>query len=235
MLQTLFEDTIKDTMAKHQDSPGLWFDTRSLLEDLSHSVIEKATVKHFQDGLVGMKFDEWQRNIFWSMTAVFGGAYQCAIRELRFMLEDATQSVYTDQTMRDVEIEAKIRSLQMIEDARMRGEKIIKKCDIHPNVKTGLKDLYMELSGYVHPSEYVTRESLTGMKFTYFYNEREFKECVEIHRSSYDGLIALLLSFFGADVTIHFLETASTNDRGSTVQEVLENLGFNLALTLSNS
>ncbi|TET07101.1 MAG: hypothetical protein E3J86_14105 [Candidatus Thorarchaeota archaeon] len=65
------------------------------------------------------RFLELLRSLRWHMTAVFSGAYESAIRDLRFVFEDMCQAVYLDQSFGHLEPEERYEKIRG--EDRLRG------------------------------------------------------------------------------------------------------------------
>lgn len=191
LLTSLFERQIVETYSKYPEEIEIWEDTIKILW-----AIDEAT-KSSTDNIVDLKIMEWQRNMLWAMTAVYGAAYEIAIRELRFLIEDVIQSLYIDIRMEDTPLSSKIKVLSILDDSRFSYYDVISKLrkDYVPDsVCNAAKKLYQELSGYVHPSEEVIRSSLEDGRFVYLFIEDIFQRCIALHKRTYDSVIVMIIS-----------------------------------------
>ncbi len=68
-----------------------------------------------------------------------------------------------------------------------------------------MKDLYRDLSGFVHPTREHVWKGVTGKKHFFVYYEQQFLKSLQWHKTVYDAVLALLLSQY-PDITNRFLE-----------------------------
>jgi hypothetical protein len=136
---------------------------------------EKFSTSHL---FVTRSNDDFIKIFLWIQNCVVSGAYHTAIRELRYLLEMMIQAYFLDSKHPKATIETKIEILKALEnlDRPITGGNFIDKTDLDNKKK--LKELYKELSGYIHPSaiEIQSQSQLYGIGF----DEELFNLCVEL-------------------------------------------------------
>ncbi|MFW9844756.1 MAG: hypothetical protein ACFFEV_09285 [Candidatus Thorarchaeota archaeon] len=147
-----------------------------------------------QNSLLLHRFIGWRRSLQWCSFSAYSGAYEAIARELRFILEDLAQALYIDQQLGDSQILAKVKTVSVLEDTRLRGTGLIKKLDIDSDTKKQIKDLYDELCGFVHPSADLVTKGLTQLNYIFMFNERQFKFLMDIYVKTCDLVLSVVLA-----------------------------------------
>jgi hypothetical protein len=148
------------------------------------------------------RFIELQRTITWQMIAVSCGAYESAIRDLRFILEDMCQAVYIDQSFGELEAEERYKKAQGKD--RLRGSKLICALDLPQDKENQFIKLYTELCDYAHPIYKVLMELFEDFKIAFFYNKEWFSNAQAFHNRTCDAILYLVLRLFPESRSIFF-------------------------------
>ena len=179
-----------------------WIDMQNNLTGLWHSLAMSVDKEDLLSQVTYHRFPELLRSLRWHMTAVFSGAYESAIRDLRFVFEDMCQAVYLDQSFGHLEPEERYEKIRG--EDRLRGRKLICKLDLPQNVKDHFKKLYNELCDYVHPSFKLLMELFEDFKISFFYNEEWFLNAQSFHQRTCDAVLYLMLRTFPEAAPIFF-------------------------------
>jgi len=129
------------------------------------------------------------KNLYWILHCVLSGAYHQAIRELRHSLETMIQAYYFDTNHPQTSIEVKMGILKTLEDIeKYPTEKaIINATNLTQNQKDNLKQLYKDLSGYVHPSHTAIQSQYLHVD----YNEDLLDKCEDFSKRVMDAIFEL--------------------------------------------
>lgn len=172
--------------------------------------------------LVLMRLMEWHRIAAWSCMAAYHGAYESVARDLRFLVEDAVQSLFADQRRPTDTIDEKIRWL---ETNRLRGKPLIDAINLALDFKAKLKCIYNELCDYVHPSVELIQRDIENKRIYFEYLEDWFDKMFEFHTRVFDLVLALVMFRFPFAIK-RFLEYQNT--------EELEKDGYKDTITMIN-
>lgn len=146
-----YEDIIRRTA---KDFPNALEEIESVLEDIRKYIneMDKRVFSRKENLLIAIRLTEAFRIYNWIKVCLACGSYQSAFRELRFMLDGVAQACYIDINHMDASLESKLEVYKALCDMggfiggnlfeRIKGLK----------EKQQLKDIYGELSRYVHPS-----------------------------------------------------------------------------------
>ena len=108
------------------------------------------------------------------------GSYYTVLRELRFLLESVCQAYLIDFNHPNATFEAKFEVLKAVSNVRVsQGTRLINNIkDL--KIKTKVKKLYGELSGYVHPSYKERKLAINNVKdaLNLKYNEDLLNKCI---------------------------------------------------------
>ncbi len=167
-----------------------------ILDDIRSHIrgIDKEVFSRRNELLIAIRLVEAFRIFNWIKVCLACGSYQSVFRELRFMLDGVAQACYIDLNHFDASLVSKLEVYKALGDMggfigsslfdRIKGFK----------KKQILKDLYTELSCFVHPSieesrrwiEYKPpKELVDSLKFNKFDRElldQAIKKCKEVGR-----------------------------------------------------
>ena len=197
-LQGVFvEDVLVESIENHQDRiPFLQF-VRECYCDLGFCMLNAYATpdKSILNNLVYIRLFDWERTVYWSTLAVYAGAYESMVRELRFLLEDVVQSMYFEMKMGNVDPAAKIRAHAILDDFRLRGSRVIDNV-LSGELRTESNKHYSRLSEYVHPTLKRVESSLSrdDCAMGYEYDEELFNESFELFKETHDLIFALIIS-----------------------------------------
>jgi len=217
-----FETTLYDSLVKKRDKALIWtapliyfltmhdcilleyssIDTRTTLEDRCGTLgvfldSEARTTLGYRSevlkSLVLKRLMEWHRIAIWSCMAAYHGSYDSVARELRFLVEDAAQSLYADQQGPADSVDEKVRWL---ETNRLRGKSLIDAIDLALDLKAKLHSIYRELCDYVHPSWKLIQKDIENKRIYFEYLEDWFEKMFEFHTRVFDLVLALVMFRF---------------------------------------
>jgi len=136
------------------------------------------------------------------MTAVFSGAYDSAVRELRFILEDMCQAFYLDDSFAHLDVDDRYKKIQGA--ARRRGRTLIRLLKLPEEIQKKFLSLYGKLCEYVHPSFSLLQESKIDPKVVFFYKKKWFLDTKTLHRQACDAVFYLMLRTFPEAAPVFF-------------------------------
>lgn len=166
------ERVLREKWSENKGFCRNWIDMQNNLTGLWHSLATSVDEEYLLSQVTYHRFLELLRSLRWHMTAVFSGAYESAIRDLRFVFEDMCQAVYLDQSFGHLEPEERYKKIRG--EDRLRGRKLICKLDLPSNSEKQLVELYRNLCDYVHPSYKLLVELFEDFKISFSYNEEWF-------------------------------------------------------------
>ncbi len=196
------EHVLKKAWSENKGFCRDWIDMQNNLTGLWHSLATSVDEEDLQSQVTYHRFRDLLRSLRWHMTAVFSGAYESAIRDLRFVFEDMCQAVYLDQSFGRLEPEERYEKTRGKD--RLRGGKLISKLRLPQDIKDHFEKLYNELCDYVHPSFKLLKESFEDFKISFFYNEEWFLNAQSFHRRTCDAVFCLVLRAFPQIQSIFF-------------------------------
>lgn len=179
-----------------------WIDMQNNLTGLWHSLATAVDEEDLQSQVTYHRFLELLRSLMWHMTAVFSGAYESAIRDLRFVFEDMCQAVYLDQSFGHLEPEERYKKIRG--EDRRRGRTLIRLLKLPEEIQKEFLNLYGKLCDYVHPSYKLLMELFEDFKIPFFYNEEWFLNAQSFHRRTCDAVFYLVLRAFPQIRSIFF-------------------------------
>ena len=172
------------------------------LTSLWHSLATSEDKEYLLSQVTYHRFLELLRSLRWHMTAVFSGAYESAIRDLRFVFEDMCQAVYLDQSFGHLEPEERYKKIRG--EDRRRGRTLIRLLKLPEEIQKEFLSLYGKLCDYVHPSYKLLMELFEDFKISFFYNEEWFLNAQSFHRRTCDAVLYLVLRAFPQIQSIFF-------------------------------
>lgn len=232
-----FEKTLYESLVKKREealvwtAPNIYFltmhdsilleyssiDTRTTLEDrrgtlglFLDSEARKTLGHRFEllNSLLLKRLMEWHRISIWSCMAGYHGAYESVARELRFLVEDAVQSLYADQQRPTYTIDEKVKWL---ETNYLRGSRLIDATSLVLDLNAKLKCIYSELCDYVHPSPTLIQRDIKNRRMYFEYLEDWFDKMFAFHTRVFDLVLALVMSSFPKAIK-RFLESQNTEE-----------------------
>ncbi len=183
-----------ETFSEHEDSCTDWSEIHNHWIDLYRSIAEVYESDYLSTQFLIHRYLELYRNLRWIATSVFSGAYDSAMRDLRFILEDICQAVFIDGNHQDLSIDEKYGKTDGQE--RLRGSRLISKLRLNDTHRDVIKGLYNELNDYVHPSQRLLMESISDPKVVFFYNRSWYEDVLSLHTRTGDAVFSLVLSQF---------------------------------------
>lgn len=137
--------------------------------------------------LIAIRFVECFKIFKWIKVCLAYGSYNSVFRELRFLIDSITQAYYIDINHFNASLESKLEVLKgLSEYASFYGSGLIKKIRGLPN-KQKLRDIFGELSNYVHASYEESKpfieptfkkDVIDSLKYNR-YNETLLKRCID--------------------------------------------------------
>jgi hypothetical protein len=193
VFERLFLGVEKETNQKEGNRYSLWSDWYSNWIDLFKWLIEINEEKY--SSLFVFRLYELNKQLLWIRKCVYSGAYHTAIRELRFVLESFIQAYYIDKEHLDSEMKCKLEIIKEID--KLIGAKLIDNTDLKN--KKEMKDLYSELSKYIHSSyeelELLIKEGKIHTYSAFVYDNKFFSKCYDFTNKVMDSIMFIILSF----------------------------------------
>ncbi len=153
--------------------------------------------KILDNSLVFGRFVELHKNLNWIFVCVLSGSYHSAIRELRFVLDSMLQAYYLDKEHPAADVPCKLEVLREIERERF-GSRIIERIAVQD--KAAIRDLYHELSQFVHSSyqemKSVLDQGLIMDRVTFDFDQASFDYCRVLTTRVLDVFFLLTLQNF---------------------------------------
>jgi len=156
------------------------------------------TPKEVRNSLTFFRLLSFYREFRWVQSCISKNAYHQCIRELRFVLDSIIQAYYVDQRHFNSEMMCKLEIVKEI-DRWGFGGRLVDQTDL--GHKPDLKDLYGELSTYVHSTYRELTSSLP--KKAKQIADLEFKKdlelenlCVKLTNRTIDAVFFVTLSLF---------------------------------------
>lgn len=196
------ERVLRETWSADKGFCKDWIDMHDHWINLCRSLLASEEEEYLSSQITFHRFVELLRNLRWHMTAVFSGAYESAIRDLRFILEDMCQAVYFDQSFGQLGIEQRYQKARG--RARSRGARLVGKIGLAPSIERQFVELHNELCNYVHPSYRLLLESSEDLKVVLFYKEEWFRNAQVLHRQTCDAVFYLVLRTFPKACPVFF-------------------------------
>ena len=171
---------------------------RRILSDAIMLPLSENGIFDYDHNLLHDRLWTLKQSLDWAFLSVLSGAYVVALRNLRAAFEDIIQAIYIDQIMPAADVDAKFDAIKILEDCRLRGTKLIEKCEMPSTIQQSLTRLYQQLSGIVHPSQEVIDLFAMRGGFAFSYDETKFDECLRIHMKVFDINVALRTKSFNS-------------------------------------
>jgi hypothetical protein len=144
------EDVYQETIRNESERTNLWSKLREMWIEHYFEIPEEL-IEQRTNLLIAVSYTETFQSLLWIEHLVNRGGYKQAIRDLRTALESVIQAYYIDKHYRNLEFQGKLAVLnEMALHHTNHGRKLIKKAN--PPKQKQLKDLYGELSGFIHTS-----------------------------------------------------------------------------------
>jgi hypothetical protein len=133
-----------------------FFDKQTKVLDKQIKVLVQFTIAFYdlytrkrkvRNSLTFFRVVSFYREFHWIQNCLSSSAYHQCIRELRFVLDSIVQAYYIDERHHDSDMPCKLEIVKEI-DRWGYGGKLIEQTNLRH--KQDLKDLYRELSTYVH-------------------------------------------------------------------------------------
>lgn len=193
--ETIAKETKDHTDVEAYDTWAIHLDYARLL--LSTLLVPGKSQFTNEDSLLSYRASELLNHLTWTWVSIRAGAYHQAIRELRFAFESTLMSYYIDREHPDASKTTKLEIIKVLENSRSRlyGRRLINKLNL-PGDKS-LKDLYSELSNYVHCSydelkPFIDEEPLKLSRFAF--NSELFNKCRVLTNKTLDAVYSILLN-----------------------------------------
>lgn len=191
---------------------------------------EKTSPFKKENSLLSFRISELINHLSWTWFSVRAGAYHQVIRELRYAFESILMAYYLDMGHPDASITSKLEIIKEIENPRYRlyGIRLIDELKLKE--KQCLKELYAELSKYVHCSyeelkPFIVQGTIKKPpSLGFHFNRVLFTKCRDLTNETLDAVYFLLLNGL-PDVR----NQLKMSDYG--FKDYLEKFEFNLALT----
>ena len=184
----IFERQWEVTTKSHLADCTDWTECYNHWIDLMKAILETVPREIALNSLTAFRFLEINRDILWSLFATMVGAYQSAIRELRFWLEAFLQAYLVDRRGGISRLSSKVEKLN--------GNRLIIQCGFGENQETYMKTLYADLCKYVHPTKRELNFENPDPRVTFSYDEASFDLVHRLHRSVFDAILFLVMSTF---------------------------------------
>ena len=137
--------------------------------------------------LIAIRFVECFKIFKWIKVCLAYGSYNSAFRDLRFLIDSIIQAYYIDLNHFNASLKSKLEVLKgLSEYAKFYGSELINKITNLPN-KQKLRDLFGELSNYVHASYEESKpfidatskkDVIDSLKYNR-YDETLLKKCID--------------------------------------------------------
>ena len=132
--------------------------------ELHIQTLDPKLLKIRRNLLLALRCNELFKVLFVIRSCIRFGFYDAVFRELRYALDIVLQAYYIDQNHLDLDIWAKVAIQEALENWRgFMGNQLIKKTNLK-GFKRDIKDMYSELSKYVHGSFSELRPKLQQIK-----------------------------------------------------------------------
>jgi hypothetical protein len=176
------------------DVPGALNEIDKILDNIRSHIrgIDNEVFSRRNELLIAIRLVEAFRIFNWIKVCLVCGSYQSVFRELRFMLDGVAQACYIDLNHFDTSLSSKLEVYKALGDmGSFIGSTLFDRIKRFEK-KQILKDLYTELSRFVHPSieesrrwiEYTPpKELVDSMKFNRFDREllyQAIEKCKEV-------------------------------------------------------
>jgi len=161
--------------------------------------LRKRDRKNVDKSLTFFRVSSFYREFRWIQTCISQNAYHQSIRELRFVLESIVQAYYVDQKHRNSGMVCKLEIIKAIDDV-LYGGKLIERIGPGFKHKQDLKDLYSDLSKYIHSTHKELESSLpkegkiADLRFEP--NKKMTRLCVDLVNRTLDAVFFVALSNF---------------------------------------
>ncbi len=185
---------IKKTWLENQDTCTDWSEMHNHWIDLYKSISEVYESDYLLNQLLIHRYLELFRNLRWVATSALSGAYDSAMRDLRFILEDICQAFNLDRNHKEQSIRIKYGKTNSQD--RLRGRKLVSKLGLNDTLLATIKNIYNELNDYVHPSQKLLMESVRDPKVVFFYNRIWYEAVLSLHNRTLDAVFCLILNQF---------------------------------------
>lgn len=155
--------------------------------------------KEVKNSLTFFRVVFFYRELRWIQNCISQNAYHQAIRELRFVLDSIIQAYYIDERHYNLEMPCKLEIVKEIEEWGGFGGRLIDRTALRH--KRELKNLYGELSAYVHSShkELVQSRPKRAKEIASLKFEKDIEManlCVNFANRTIDAVFFVTLSLF---------------------------------------
>ncbi len=197
----------------------------NLLVDISNNYPDEYDAIH-ENSLVIARFYELIAGIDWHRVSIFSSAYEPALRDLRYYLEDMVAAYYLDHEYPNDTNEEKMIHYEKLPFMKKR----LKLCQFEDGFghKTGpIYSLYRKLCGFAHPSTEILRESHRPWNARLGDGIERFHQAFNLHGETYDMLIAIVIHRFPELMKVSNLQMFDT--------KTLKMMKFHTTLSLIHS
>ena len=218
MLFDMFRKEWDTTFSSHGIECADWTEFYNHWIDLIKSIIKIVPEGMQGQSLMCIRFLELNRDILWSLFATMVGAYENAVRELRFWFEVILQAYLVDHRGGITRLSGNVE--------KITGSRLIKECNFKNQYNLRLKQLYGELCKFVHPTRQELNLDSSDPRVTFQYDEESFERNRELHTKTYDAILFIVMASFP--------EAAKDYYRKHLTLESLHALGYELSLKYLN-
>jgi hypothetical protein len=188
--------TSEISFQKHEPDSRFWLGYFDLLFRLVTEVFREYSIDVLKSNLTYLRILEVQRSINWGLYATFSGAYEQAIRELRFVLEDVVQAIHIDRMCGDEELDIKVRKINTMRKKRHKWSDVVHGCDLPEAIEKKVRSLYGDLSGFIHPSFERVHYATQNPRPVFKYKSELFELSRNFSTDVYDVVCAMFVLQF---------------------------------------
>ena len=195
-LVEMFQEARKETEeSTKKEEYATWIEHYNNWIDLFNPFMNSLSEFDKCNSLLFLRFIELQKHLSLLNFNVLSGQYHQSIREIRYVLESAIQACYIDIEHPEATIEWKSR-----EADKLYGSKLISNLDFKNDKKKMLKDLYHDLSQYIHSSYEELRPTIekgeVSNRVTFAFNRDLFYKCIDFTNRTMDAFFFMILSLY---------------------------------------
>ena len=214
LLFDMFRREWDTTFSTHGIDCADWTEFYNHWIDLIKSIIKIVSEDVQRQSLMCVRFLELNRDILWSLFATMVGAYENAIRELRFWFEAILQAYLVDSRGGISRLSGNVE--------RMTGNRLIGECNFSSPYNSKLRQLYGELCKFVHPTRKELDLDSVTPRTTFHYDRLSFERNRELHTRTYDAILFVVM--------VNFPEAAKDYCKKHLTVKSLHDLGYELSL-----
>lgn len=200
--RTVFGHALERTFAKRGREALEWSQHVDNIIDLWGTVLD-ANSHTKLNSVVGFRAMELFRNMLWVQQSALHGAYQAAIRELRYSLEAMVHAVVVDGRLPEAPMEEKFLEIENLDGLIRRRKESIKTGFLAADISDVYDGLYKELSKYAHATPEELRHVLVdgdvGSRVVFDYEPKLFDLTRDLSRRTMDVILYLILTRFPED------------------------------------